>query len=269
MAAALPCAPFPSASFISQAEFVAWRREAQDRLDARYLHECAEITHDEVLLRAGTCALCLRRTTFASPTAGWPARPDGQRVPQWSEALHCDCEDALSSRARAVVHFARSVGGLCDWTRLLLFGAPHACHRRLAAEAGSTTVVPALREAGEVPRLAAADGRFHLAVAVETLHRVPPLATALAELRRALAAGGALIFTVPFRYNAARTVSRNDLAGRDGRLPTLVRESAHEFGWDLLERLRAAGFAEATAHCYWSGELGYLGAFNMIFHAAA
>lgn len=260
--------PFPSARFISQAEFVAWRRDAQDRLDARHLHEAAQVTQDDVTVRAGTCALCLRRATFTSPTAGWPALPDGRRVPEWSEALRCDCEDALSNRARAIVHFARTIGGLCGWTRLLLFGAPHASHRRLAAEAGGTATVPAPRMQDGALHIAAPDGQFHLAVAVETLHRIPALATALAELLRVLVPGGALIFTAPFRYNAARTVSRGDLAGPDGRVPTMVRDSAHELGWDLLAQLRDAGFAQATAHCYWSGELGYLGAFNMIFHAA-
>ena len=270
MLASNPHVRFPATSFVSQAEFVAYRREAQDRLDARHLHEAAEITRDDVLVRGGTCALCLRRAIFASPTAGWERLPDGRRVPDWSEALVCDCADGLSNRARAVVHFAESIAVLRPWTRLLLFGPPHASHRRLVAMAGATTTLGAFQPdaEGRALRLPEADGAFHLAVVVETLHRVPPLDAALAELCRVLAPGGSLAFTAPFRHNAARTVSRADLRRADGRPLALVREAAHELGWDLLDRLRAAGFAHAAAHCYWSGELGYLGAFNMIFHAA-
>jgi hypothetical protein len=40
-------------------------------------------------------------------------------------------------------------------------------------------------------------------------------------------------------------------------------------GWAILQRLRNAGFARAVAHGFWSAELGYLGAFNMVLAAYA
>jgi hypothetical protein len=41
----------------------------------------------------------------------------------------------------------------------------------------------------------------------------------------------------------------------------------HQIGWDILDRLKQAGFSDAAAHTYWSHELGYLGPMNMIFSA--
>lgn len=259
---------FPAISLLSQAEFAARRRAAQDRLDARHLHETALPTQGGTLVLPGTCALCLRRTDFTSDSEAWDRRADGRRVPRWDGALVCDCSDALPKQARAIVHFAESAAMLRPWTRLLLFGPPDPCHRRLAALAGSTVTVPALRPEGGGFGLGAAPAAFQLAVAVGCLHRTPPLDAAFAAFRRALAPGGSLLFTVPFHYDAARTVSRTDLRPHDGRTPAMLREPAHEIGWDVLERLRAAGFAHAAAHWYWSAELGYLGAFSMIFHAA-
>ena len=259
---------FPSASFASQAEFIAFRRAGQDRLDARYSHETGLLAGSAALSRPGTCALCLRRASFAVDPAGWERLADRQIMPRWDEALVCDCADRLGKRARAVVHFAQAAASLRSWSRLLLFGQPDPSHRRLAALVGETTARAALRRDGGGYSLDVPDGHCHLAVAVECLHRVPPLDAAFAALCRALAPGGSLVFTVPFRHDAARTLSRADLRRQDGALPPAVRDSVHEIGWDVLDRLRAAGFATAAAHCYWSAELGYLGAFSMIFHAA-
>ncbi len=100
------------------------------------------------------------------------------------------------------------------------------------------------------------------------LHHVPALDAALGEAARVLCPGGALLFTVPFHADADATAS--DLARlprRSGVLPAFSAEPVHRIGWDILERVRGAGFVDCAAHCYWSEELGYLGPFNMIFLA--
>jgi hypothetical protein len=263
-------ARFPAASFVSQAEFAEYCRESQSRLDTRYVHETSLATGDDVVIQRGTCAPCLRRAVFTSHTGRWEQLADRRRIPEWSDALACDCDDRLPNRARALVHFAESVAVLRSWTRLLLFGLPAASDRRLGALAGSVRSVACLL-AGEADaswRLDAEDGSVHLIVSAETLHRVPSLRAAFAEFRRVLAPGGSLVFTVPFRYRAARTTSRGDLPATAGPPPAMYREPVHEIGWDVLDMLRAAGFPHAAAYSYWSNELGYLGSFNMILHAA-
>lgn len=263
-------ARFPAISLATQAEFIEARRALQDRLDARHLHEAALLAAGDTLIRPGTCAPCLRGAAFTTRLDRWPRAADGSRMANWPEGQICDCADRLDGRARAVVHFAQAVAGLRPWTRLLLFGPEQAAHRRLAALAGEAVHAAALLPGDSAPgwTLPAPGRPVPLAVAIGCLHLVPPLDAALAAFRAALAPGGSFVFTVPFRYDASATLTRADLPRPGGRLPALLRTPAHDIGWDILDRLRRAGFAHAAAHFYWSGELGYLGAFNMIFHAA-
>lgn len=267
---------FPSASFVSFMEFEEYRQDAQARLDSRYLYERSLAIAAGSMLRDGTCAPCLRRARFTARTDGGEALEDGLLVPNWREEQSCDCEDHLNNRNRATLHFLQAVAGLRNWSRVLLFGPPAPADRRITALAASIARVPRLglaRAGGGGPqayRLAVADAAFHVIVSSDYLHRVPPLEPALTELRRALVPGGQLVFTVPFRARAACSVTRFDGLPRvAGRLPTEAGREVHELGWDILDRLRAAGFADARAHTYWSDELGYLGSFNMIFSAVA
>lgn len=263
-------ARFPAASFISQQEFAEHCRQVQARLDTRYLHESSLTTHEDRVTQVGTCAPCLRRATFTTDTRGWERLPDGRRLPSWGDAQACDCEDRLSGRARAIVHFAQAEASLRPWTRLLLFGPPAAPDRRLTALAGATKRVERLSygPGPESVRLAAPDADFHLVISTDYLHRVPPLRAALAEFRRVLVPGGSLVLPLPFRYRATRTVSRDDVPQFGGRTPLEYRDPVHDIGWDMLDWLREAGFRHAAAHSYWSNELGYLGSFNMILHAS-
>ena len=261
---------FPSVSFVSLAEFEEHCRDQQPRLQARLSYERSLASGEDSIHRDGTCAPCLRTARFISLTAGGEALADGRRLPNWREQLVCDCEDRLDSRSRALLHFLEAETGLRRWSRVLQFGPPGPAARRIAAAAGSVTGIARLGFARGGYRLEAADAAFHLVVSTDYLHRVPPLDPALAELRRVLVPGGRCVFTIPFRERSARTLSRLDgLPLLAGRLPTEAGGEVHDIGWDILGRLRAARFTDARAHCYWSDELGYLGAGGMIFSAAA
>ena len=108
----------------------------------------------------------------------------------------------------------------------------------------------------DVQRLSYADACFDLCTSTEVLEHVPDDARAFAELCRVLRPGGALVFTVPIG-DAAYTVERARLL--DGRVQHLAPPSYHgdplrpgpgilcyrDYGRDIVDRLRAAGFAEA------------------------
>lgn len=252
---------FPGEDFVSKAEFDRFMDAGQSRLDGRFAYEQTLVTAQAVLVRPGSCACCLRTASYTTRSGNLR---DGQV---------CDCPRRLGQRARAMLHFLEAEAGLDAWSRLLILGPVSPLDAVLAAGRATPLHVPRLFSAGESPagyRLDAADASCTLALSWDYLPRIPPLDAALAEVRRVLAGGGRFVFTLPFHWRAPHGVSRlTHIPRRGGRLPAEFAGEIHEIGWDILDRLRAAGFADARAHHYWSDELGYLGAANFLFAASA
>lgn len=118
------------------------------------------------------------------------------------------------------------------------------------------------------PSFAAAS--FDVVVSCDVLEHVPDHRRALAAAARVLAPDGVLLLTVPFVHLQATTVVRAEPTADGVRhlLPPvrhhdpLRREGVlvfHDFGWDLLDDARAAGFASATVLLAGSLAHGYLG----------
>jgi len=108
----------------------------------------------------------------------------------------------------------------------------------------------------DVQRLTYAAASFDLVTHTEVLEHVPDDARAFAELHRVLRPGGTMLFTVPL-YGGYPTVERARL--RDGEIEHLMEPAYHidplrgagilafrDYGLDIVERLRAAGFSEAS-----------------------
>jgi hypothetical protein len=250
---------FPGERFVSQAEFDEYRAANQDQLDARYAYE-QEQAGQERRLRPGTCGPCLAPTSFE--THG--------ESPDWRDGQVCRCPDRLSHRARAMLHLMEHGTGLDAWSRILLLGSRSPLDARLAQGRPAPTRLTRLSYRPHGLALEAKDRVFTHAVAWDTLQRVPPLDIMLREVKRVLAPSGTFVFTIPFHYRAATTQSRlAEIPRHNGMLPAEYGSDIHDIGWDILARLREAGFARARAHHYWSDELGYLGPFNMLFTAEA
>ena len=108
----------------------------------------------------------------------------------------------------------------------------------------------------DVQRLTYADASFDLLTHSEVLEHVPDDARALRELWRVLRPGGLMLFTVPL-HGGERTVQRARLHA--SAIEHLLAPVYHDdplradtgilafrdYGRDILDRLRDAGFAEA------------------------
>jgi SAM-dependent methyltransferase len=107
-------------------------------------------------------------------------------------------------------------------------------------------------------------------VSNDVLEHVDEPARALGEIWRVLRPGGVLLLTVPFHTGMDGSVRRAKVteAGLVHYLPEVYHGNPvsddgslvfTDFGWELLDDMRAAGYAEVAMHIYWDESRGYYG----------
>jgi len=190
-------------------------------------------------------------------------RPDRQSGPHGIRCAECSAGLVQMSIGWALHEEIGPLGTL-DVCELSAHGAV-AAHLRRTAKSVAMSEYFAGKEPGslhdgvrveDVQRLTYADASFDLVTHCDVLEHVPDDARALAELHRVLRPGGTMLFTVPL-YGGYATVERARL--RDGVIEHLLEPAYHidplrgggilafrDYGLDVVERLHAAGFAEAS-----------------------
>jgi len=109
-----------------------------------------------------------------------------------------------------------------------------------------------------------------LLISCDVYEHVPDVLRALKEACRVLRDGGTLLFSVPMNLGSKDSTQRAVV--QNGRIVHLLPEAYHgnplsaqgslvftDFGWDLLEMCKAAGFHRAYMIAYYSVFYGYLG----------
>jgi hypothetical protein len=124
------------------------------------------------------------------------------------------------------------------------------------------------------------DQTLDAVLSFDVLEHVPDPEVAFRETYRVLAPGAALLFSVPFLFwdYESRIRSRR-LA--DGTIEHILPPQYHsdpfnsadgilvyrDFGWDVIDQLKAAGFSDAYCAMYQSVDYGYVGDPQVIFVA--
>ena len=216
---------------------------------------------------------------------------DGRITPNWRERLVCP-ECGMNCRQRAALHLAAETIGLAAGSRTYvteqvtpLYQALAGRHPRLVgSEFLGPGVPPASVNAGgirheDLTRLSFADASQDAILSFDVLEHVPDYRAALRECARVLDRDGAMLFSVPFMQD--RYDSRVRARIEDGELvhlePPMYHGDPvqpekgilcyHDFGWEIIDAARAAGFADAAAIAFRSPRHGYLGGIQLLFAA--
>jgi O-antigen biosynthesis protein len=218
---------------------------------------------------------------------------EGRRSARWREELLCPLT-RLNNRQRAVAAFAQGLladpaAGVEDvylTEQVTPLFAWISGRFRTARIAGSEYLGPDVPDGivrdgivhRDVEKLGLPSSSLDLVLSCDVLEHVNEPRAALGELFRVLRPGGRLLFTVPFASHLEKNVRRARLAG--GAIEHLLEPSYHgnpidekgslayfDYGWELLDWVREAGFGDVSVLCYWSEALGHLGGALDVFHA--
>ena len=225
---------------------------------------------------AGTCYVCDQDVKFGV---------DAQVVrdfEEWRETLKCPrCK--LINRWRSSVHLFEVISKPEPGDRIyltekisLLYQCLSVRHpgcvgsEYISSEALGTELKlsAGLTRNEDVTKLSFADRSFETVLSFDVLEHVPDYKSALAEFYRVLTVGGLVLISVPFTFDQD-TITRA-VINSEGETEHLLEPMYHgdplsqegvlcyyEFGLDLLQSLKEAGFQEAFAVCCSSRGLGY------------
>jgi SAM-dependent methyltransferase len=248
------------------------------------------LSGEEAFRVPGYCYVC-RKPSQLLVDYTYAVEIDGLRIPNWREGLICDgC--GLNNRLRASLHL---FDGYCapeksdaiyiteqttPMYRWLVGRYPNV----IGSEYLADKVPPGEKDGNGIrneslTRLSFPNEHFDHVLSFDVLEHIPDVVRALRECQRCLKPGGNLLFSVPFLANARETLTRARVT-ETGELEHLLPPEYHgdplttdgclcfyHFGWDLMLKLREAGFSSACALLYWSRELGYLGGEQVMFLA--
>jgi hypothetical protein len=224
----------------------------------------------------GVCDVCGHAVAFEGD---WEY--SAGRSPNFRERLRCpSC--GLNNRKRFMAHLLRAAAPVTKPTRTYLFEQVtpfFAWAQRtlpgevigseyLGPDVASGTTVDGVRHEDALA-LSFDDAAFGTIASCDVFEHVPDIDRCLAECARVLGPSGRLIFSIPF-HDTPETLQRAVL--RDGEPVELRPAQYHwnpvdpkgslvfyDYGWDVLERCRHAGFADAYALGYWSLLFGHIG----------
>ncbi|HQI82360.1 MAG TPA: tetratricopeptide repeat protein, partial [Deltaproteobacteria bacterium] len=238
----------------------------------------------------GYCYVCRRRVPFLVDFQ-YAYEVDSDLMPNWRERLECPgCR--LNNRMRATVHVfeqecrpgrdARIY--ITEQTTPLFAYLNRSYPNVMGSEYLGRDAAPGACNASgirneDLTRLSFADAAFDFVLSFDVFEHIPDYLQAFRECLRCLRPGGILFFSVPFAKRSMENIVRARVLPGGEVSHVLPPEyhgdplqsggclSFYQFGWELLDELKAMGFKDATALLYWSRELGYLGGEQILFTA--
>ncbi len=239
---------------------------------------------------SGFCRACRRGADFLVDRNFGARRVDGVWIPNWRERLTCPgC--GLNNRQRVVawklraaaaargggarVYLTEQVTALYRWATASLGDAELVGSEYLPDPMHRTRLGRDLRHE-DLEALSFPSRSFDVIACNDVLEHVDQPDRAIGELARVMRPGGTLLLTVPFFPDRDESVTRARI--EDGRVRHHLEPVYHgnpvsrkgslvftDFGWDLLDRFRRAGFARFGVTALWSYVYGHLGGPVLVF----
>lgn len=285
---------FTFATLRSHGQYVQHHRVHASEYERRQRLELSLIERGvDSFVMPGYCAVCRCRSEFqVSFMYSYQSTPDGLPIPNWREHLNC-LRCGHTTRVRLMLQLIEQYIRPPAQARIYISEQTTPMFKHLSglypgvqgSEYLGDRVAPGATWEGlrneDLTRLTYPDGCFDLMISCDVLEHVTDERAAFAECFRCLAPGGRVLFTAPTSLDSASNIvrARIDAGGRIEHLITPPEYHGNPvdpengalcfryFGWEVLDQLRAAGFADAYALSVWSRDLAYLGVEQIAFVA--
>lgn len=239
----------------------------------------------------GFCVPCNKEVSFLVDIKFGGQCHGNSWLPNWRERLECPlC--GMNNRQRLIatlikqildghqnkhVYFMEQVTPIFKWvaetfSEHIIFGSEY-----LGFEYEGGTIIKGIRHE-DIENLSFSDGEFDLIVSNDVFEHVPNPAKAFAECARVLKQGGIMLATIPFHSDKNDSIVRAMI--NSDKLEHLLPPVYHgnpisadgslvftDFGWDMLNDIRLAGFSDVAVAIYASETLGHLGGGQIVFEA--
>ncbi len=210
-------------------------------------------------------------------------------IPNWRERLECPLcrmnnrqrliatlvKQRLDGSTKKHIYFMEQVTPIYNWATATFKNHTIVGSEYLGYEYEGGSIIKGIRHE-DVENLSFKDRTLDLIVSNDVFEHVPNPAKAFAECARVLKNGGLMLATIPFHANNDESIIRAKIV--NGQLEHIFPPSYHgnpvspdgalvftDFGWDLFDVIKAAGFSDVIAKIYASEKLGHLGGGQIIF----
>jgi O-antigen biosynthesis protein len=238
----------------------------------------------------GFCLPCNKTVSFLVDMQCGGKRDAHGWSPNWRERLVCPLcsmnnrqrlvatlvKQQLSGKQGQKVYVMEQVTPIFNWASDTLKEHQLIGSEYLGHEYEGGTSIRGIRHE-DIENLSFRDAEFDLIVSNDVFEHVPNPPKALAECARVLKPGGLMLATIPFHSEADLSISRARL--RNGQVEHILQPTFHgnpvsangslvftDFGWDVLDSMKVAGFSEVTLEIYASAKYGHLGGCQLVFN---
>lgn len=249
-------------------------------------HLAANLAGSDTFRLPGICTACMKAVDFGGNFEGAWESPDGLLVPNWRECLVCP-ECGLNGRQRSTarqivetilnadhrngfrLYMMEQLSPLHEWLRRAFPWVECVGSEYLGPEIPGGTIRNDVRHEN-AEALSFPDRSFDAIVSCDVLEHVNEPERALREVARVLRPGRRAVMTFPMDPHLDRNQRRAAITeqGIEHFQPPIFHGNPlspkgslviTDFGWQVLEQMRAAGLPDASLNVYWSYQHGYLG----------
>jgi SAM-dependent methyltransferase len=275
----------------NQIQYQAHLKNSAQTHHSRWIVELNLAASGKPFTTKGCCYPCQKEVEFKTDFLYSHTIVNGKPVPNWRERVVCPIcrmnnrtrasiqilEQTLLASKHSYVYIAEQVTPLYGALKKRfpnLIGSEYLGDK----VAFGTMDARGIRNES-ITKLTFADNAFDYILNFDVLEHVPDVNSALTEIYRVLKPAGTLLLSVPFlpgEYNTS-VRAKIDEAGNVIHLQTPqyhgdpIADAGclcfQDFGWELLDQMRAIGFMNVNMLLYWSDELGYYGVEQMMLVA--